>query len=89
MRSIYSSTKDGNVIYTTQSGAVGVCKLISKEDFDVLSVLQTKLSETVPMLVPISHEELRFNYSAVEDEEYLQGAFVATNLIDGDFITKA
>jgi hypothetical protein len=76
------------VIYTTQTGAVGVCKLISKEDFNVLSALQKRLSEHLQMLVPISHDEIRFNFSAVEDEEYLPVASLRTNLIDGDFITK-
>jgi hypothetical protein len=83
-----NSTKDSHVIYTTQTGAVGVCKLISKEDFNVLSALQKRLSEHLQMLVPISHDEIRFNFSAVEDEEYLPVASLRTNLIDGDFITK-
>lgn len=76
------------MIYTTQTGAVGVCKLISKEDHAVLLAIQRKLSECLPMLVPISHDEIRFNYSAIEDEVYSPQVSLKTNLIDGDFVMR-
>ena len=80
--------KDQSLIFTTQSGGVGVCKLISKEDYKVLRGLQMLLSERLQMLVPLSHDEIRFNYSAVDDVEYSPLPFSETNLIDGDFIMR-
>lgn len=83
----FRNTKEGHILYTTIGGAVGLCKQLTKEEYDLFIRIQSRLNDLIPMLVPVSHSELRFNYSNIEDEDY-ETQVVKSNLIDGEFVMK-